>query len=256
MNGSNPGDALASEHPESSDVFTIDGVRALGTRLPTPMRYPAVDHPSPKRAAILVPIVATEAGAAVVVTKRSTTMRSHSDDWVFPGGRVEDGDESPAEAARRETAEELGIDASRIEVVGQLDSHGPIITGYLIDVFVGIVHPSGTGNAIVGGHMSDGLGGPAVAFDHDLGEVAEVFVVPLGELADATRSFWAPIDQATNSAAAIDSSGGALLRWYRVRDDAHLWGMQGNIVFNLLDGLTGGRHLTGGVAGEDRRLPR
>lgn len=43
--------------------------------------------------------------------KRSVATRSHPETWCWPGGSIEDG-ESPAEAARRETYEEVGADAS------------------------------------------------------------------------------------------------------------------------------------------------
>ena len=39
----------------------------------------------------------------------------------------------------READEELGIPAGRVDIVGQLDTHGPIVTGFVIEVFVGVI---------------------------------------------------------------------------------------------------------------------
>ena len=53
-------------------------------------------------------------------TRRAPDLRAHGGQVSLPGGRLETG-ESPVDAALRETAEELGIDASEIEVLGLLD---------------------------------------------------------------------------------------------------------------------------------------
>lgn len=198
------------------------------------MRHPAFDIDDSRPAAILVPIVELDGEAAIVATQRQADMRSHRDDWVFPGGQVEPGDASSADAARREASEELGIDAGEIEFLGQLDTHGPIVTGYLVEVFVGLL-------------------APGVVLDPDRLEVADVVTVPLGDLIRPNRSFFAPMptfgrDEIEERARTREGRTNPL-RWYELRPDAHLWGMQGNIVFNLLQHLTDGAHHTGAVAG-------
>jgi len=44
----------------------------------------------------------------------------HSDWTSFPGGKVDPTDESVLHTALRETKEELGIDADKIEILGRL----------------------------------------------------------------------------------------------------------------------------------------
>jgi 8-oxo-dGTP pyrophosphatase MutT (NUDIX family) len=54
----------------------------------------------------------------LLLTRRTETLRSHSGQIGMPGGRVDPGDESPMRTALRETEEEIGIPANRINFVG------------------------------------------------------------------------------------------------------------------------------------------
>lgn len=56
----------------------------------------------------------------VVLTHRSPSMRSHSGQIAFPGGRLEEG-ETPVDAALREAWEETGLEADTTTVVEELD---------------------------------------------------------------------------------------------------------------------------------------
>ena len=147
--------------PESERRFTLDDVRSLCAQLPPPRINRIHDVAEPRAAATLVPIVDVDGEAAVVLTKRPATMLHHRGDWVFPGGRVDpETDAASRDAARREADEELGIPADRVEIVGQLDTHGPIVTGFVIEVFVGVIDGS-------------------VRLAPDPREVSEVVTVPL-----------------------------------------------------------------------------
>ena len=82
-------------------------------------------------AAVAVTIVARPAAApAVLLTVRSGRLRAHSGQFALPGGRREPG-EAPTEAARRELAEELGVELGSEAVLGLLDDL-PTRSGYLI----------------------------------------------------------------------------------------------------------------------------
>jgi 8-oxo-dGTP pyrophosphatase MutT (NUDIX family) len=59
-------------------------------------------------------------GEDVVLTERAHTMRTQPGDISFPGGKREPSDASDADAALRETQEEVGIDPASIDVVGTL----------------------------------------------------------------------------------------------------------------------------------------
>lgn len=58
--------------------------------------------------------------AALLLTRRSESLRNHPGQWAFPGGRLEAGETSVA-AALREAREEVGIALAETDVLGCLD---------------------------------------------------------------------------------------------------------------------------------------
>lgn len=69
--------------------------------------------------AVLILLVGEEGREEILFEKRSLNIRQPGE-VSLPGGRVEAG-ESYEEAALRETKEEIGIDPSKIEILGELD---------------------------------------------------------------------------------------------------------------------------------------
>ena len=90
-------------------------------------------------AAVLVPLVEHEAGVTVVFTRRADTLRAHTGQIAFPGGRSDPG-ETPWVTALREAHEEIGLDPSFVTVAG-LSSTYQTRTGYDITPVVGFVRP-------------------------------------------------------------------------------------------------------------------
>ena len=74
----------------------------------------------------------------ILLTKRSESLVNHSGEISFPGGKIENVDKSPLEAALREAKEEIGVPKKDIRILGQLDE---IVTGtgYHITPYVGIL---------------------------------------------------------------------------------------------------------------------
>ncbi|NHI17002.1 CoA pyrophosphatase [Microbacterium sp. CBS5P-1] len=56
----------------------------------------------------------------VLLLTRAATLRSHPGQVAFPGGRVDDGDSGPVDAALREAEEETGLNPAGVEVLGPL----------------------------------------------------------------------------------------------------------------------------------------
>lgn len=76
----------------------------------------------------------TAGGAAVVLTRRGAGLRSHTNQWALPGGRLDAG-ETAMEAAMREISEEIGVTVSEGDLLGRLDDY-PTRSGYVISPFV------------------------------------------------------------------------------------------------------------------------
>jgi len=90
------------------------------------------------RAAVLLPLV-DFAGhePLVLLTRRTEHVRHHKGQISFPGG-ARDGAESLETTALRETAEELGIDPGRVQLLGRF--HDYLSTsGFRVTVFVGLL---------------------------------------------------------------------------------------------------------------------
>jgi 8-oxo-dGTP pyrophosphatase MutT (NUDIX family) len=99
------------------------------------------DNPHALRpAAVLVPLVEREAGLTVLLTRRADTLRSHTGQIAFPGGRCDPG-ETPWETALREAQEEVGLDPSYVTLAGLFDSYRTV-TGFHVTPVVGFVDPA------------------------------------------------------------------------------------------------------------------
>ncbi len=59
--------------------------------------------------------------AALLLTRRSLSLRRHAGQWALPGGRIDDG-ETAEQAALREMAEEVGLVLDASAVLGRLDT--------------------------------------------------------------------------------------------------------------------------------------
>jgi 8-oxo-dGTP pyrophosphatase MutT (NUDIX family) len=57
---------------------------------------------------------------ALILTRRSATLRKHAGQWAFPGGRLDPG-ETVIETALREMHEEVNVDIAADQVLGRLD---------------------------------------------------------------------------------------------------------------------------------------
>jgi 8-oxo-dGTP pyrophosphatase MutT (NUDIX family) len=117
-----------------------------------------------RAAAVLVPLVRREAELAVLLTLRTDHLPSHGGQICFPGGKIEQCDLGPLDAALREAHEETGLDPRLVEPLGYLDIY-QTRTGFRIVPVVGLVDP-------------------VARFSPAAGEVADVFEVPLRFLMD------------------------------------------------------------------------
>ncbi len=113
---------------------------------------------SVRAAAVLVLLIEERDGLHVVLTQRTDHLSDHAGQISFPGGRKDDGDVDLIATALREAQEEIGANASEIEIIGELPRY-VTITAYEISPIVAISAPQ--------------------VFTADPFEVAAVFSVPL-----------------------------------------------------------------------------
>jgi 8-oxo-dGTP pyrophosphatase MutT (NUDIX family) len=112
-------------------------VQHIAHMLSTHTRTPLSNEGS-RKACVMVTLVNKENHLHLLLTKRSETVEHHKGQISFPGGMVDDGDESETATAFREVEEEIGIHRSAIEVLGLLDDiHIP--TGFDVTPVVGYI---------------------------------------------------------------------------------------------------------------------
>jgi 8-oxo-dGTP pyrophosphatase MutT (NUDIX family) len=115
--------------PDDELPFDADFVERARERL---ARFPRRACTAPGRAAaVAVVLVPTDDGqAGFLLTRRTARLAHHPGQWALPGGRLDPG-ETALDAARRELAEELGLDLGAEAIVGYLDDY-PTRSGFVI----------------------------------------------------------------------------------------------------------------------------
>jgi 8-oxo-dGTP pyrophosphatase MutT (NUDIX family) len=122
-------------------------------------RLPFTD---PRASAVLCALWDDGGEAVVLLTRRSASLRFHTGEVSFPGGRIDPG-ETARQAALREASEEVGLDPAAVEIVGQLPALATLSSRSAITPFVAVV-----------------AGTPALAPNPT--EVERAFSVPLATL--------------------------------------------------------------------------
>jgi 8-oxo-dGTP pyrophosphatase MutT (NUDIX family) len=103
----------------------------------------------------------------IPLTVRHSDLRAHGGEISLPGGAVDSTDASPADAARREAWEELGVEPESVRILGALDAVWIPGSNFELRPFVGATRARPTFRP------------------HDR-EVAEVFELPVRRLLDGS----------------------------------------------------------------------
>lgn len=157
-------------------------------------------------AAVLAPLYAVEGAPYLLFTRRTTTLSKHRGEISFPGGSRDTTDPSVAYTALREAQEELGLDGTRVHLLGALEPVYAAVSNFHIFPQVGWL----------GECLPPLVPNPA--------EVAQVIHAPLAALADPAiyhSELW--------------SRGGAAheVHFYDLGPD-RIWGLTGHIVRDFL----------------------
>jgi 8-oxo-dGTP pyrophosphatase MutT (NUDIX family) len=95
-------------------------IRGNLARLIVPAPAPPETHRRASVALIVTPALSGD--AAFILTRRTPHLGDHAGQHALPGGKAEDGENDEA-AARRETAEEIGLPLAQEDLLGRLDTY-------------------------------------------------------------------------------------------------------------------------------------
>lgn len=95
--------------------------------------------PGRRLAAVLLPLYQHNGDYGLIFTRRADTVLHHRGQIAFPGGGHEARDASLQHTALRESAEEIGLQPTHVEVLGQLDDLLTTGSNYLVRPFVGVI---------------------------------------------------------------------------------------------------------------------
>ncbi|ELZ11311.1 CoA pyrophosphatase [Natrinema thermotolerans] len=156
-------------------------------------------------AAVLAPIVDRDGEDHLLFTRRADHLGEHPGQMSFPGGGAEPVDGTILDTALREANEEIGLERSEAEVVGQLDDIRTV-TEYAVTPFVAHV--------------------PDREYVRDESEVAEIVVLPLSGLLDRSNYEY--------ERRSHPYYGEIVIHYFHV-DGYTVWGATGRILVQLLE---------------------
>jgi 8-oxo-dGTP pyrophosphatase MutT (NUDIX family) len=190
------------------DLTTAAGTRVERLRqvLERRVRRSIDTAPPLIRAGVLIPLLTGGGGIELVFTRRTDTVLTHKGQISFPGGQREDSDVETVETALRESYEEIGLEPSRVTVLGELDDVFTAVSSFVITPVVGLVE----------GGVDDLVLAPD--------EVKSLLVVPVSRL----------LDPAVHTTETRSFEGEQVrIHYYTVGDDV-IWGATGRIVYQFL----------------------
>lgn len=161
-------------------------------------------------AAVLIPIVVREHGLQVLLTQRAAHLHHHAGQISFPGGRVDESDQSSLHTALREAEEEIGLSADQVEILGELPEYCTG-TGFSVTPIVGLVRPP-------------------ISLRSDPFEVAEIFEVPLAFLMDPANHQRREVELPPS----FGAEAGSKRRFYAMPYETYfIWGATAGMLRNL-----------------------
>ncbi|MBS0408530.1 MAG: CoA pyrophosphatase [Proteobacteria bacterium] len=197
-----------ARHLDPLESHAADGAAARSDFDLNPAHAPT-EPVTLKPAAVLMGLVERPAGLSVILTRRADTLRSHTGQVAFPGGRADPG-ELPWHTALREAEEEIGLNPGLVSVAG-LSTPYRTGTGYLVTPVVGFVEPT-------------------LDLRANPDEVAVIFETPFGFLMDPTN-----YEEREGRTPAGDQRRFYAMTW----EDQYIWGATAGMLRALYDRLYG-----------------
>jgi len=169
-----------------------------------------VDKPTARRAAVLVPLLGSEAAPDILYFERTRAVLDHKGEICFPGGSFEPDDAGPASAALREAFEELALPPDGVQILGMLDDVETHVSNFTVTPVVGFID-----------------GRPEL--QPDPLEVARIIMVPLARL----------LEPGVASTQVMERDGKTRLIYAYTFDGNRVWGATGRITHALIEALRG-----------------
>lgn len=168
-----------------------EAIEASGTSSDGYAEIDLTDETRLKCAAVLIPLVWHDDEWHLLFTRRTDKVESHKGQVSFPGGACDEGETTPEQTALREAEEEIGLNPNDVKVLGRL-TNMITITYFRVTPVVGIIKWPNVFR--VGEH-----------------EVARIFTIPLGWLANPTNRWEFQRPQSTRGLIAYHPYDGELL---------------------------------------------
>jgi len=174
--------------------------------------------------AVLVALFEEAGEARVLLTRRSSRLRSHRGEVSFPGGRIDDG-ETPSSAALREAAEEVALDPAAVRLAGWLHPLFTFSSSARIAPVVGVLDRR-----------------PALR--PSPAEVARVFDVALADLLDDGTFYeehWRVPGRPVVASAVPGRTDGSFAVWFFEVAGEIVWGATARVLHELVSLAVGVR---------------
>ena len=163
------------------------------------------DENSLREAAVLIAITRPTAkiDSHIILTVRSSELKSHAGQISLPGGKIESIDADAVATALRESEEEIGLASSEVKVIGRLGTLA-LPSGYLVTPIVGSINQG-------------------IKFVRQAEEVAAIFQVPLNLVLDVQSYKKSKVDFRGKKRTILE------LQF----QDYRIWGATAAILYNL-----------------------
>lgn len=122
---------LANPLPGHQDLIERHGLPVRDINMPEKVHV--------KKSAVLLTLYPSKNGIYVPMILRPPYDGTHGGQMAFPGGRMEDKDESYERTALREAEEEVGLKALDVKIIGGLSSIYIAPSNYWVRPFVGVL---------------------------------------------------------------------------------------------------------------------
>jgi 8-oxo-dGTP pyrophosphatase MutT (NUDIX family) len=122
-----------------SELPGTDAQFKMAPKIRFPLDQFTIQQNNPRPSSILILLYPVEENLHTVLIHRNEYEGMHSNQVSFPGGKKDHTDNNAEETALRETKEELGIDISKVEVLGKLTDFYIQPSNFIVCPYVGFM---------------------------------------------------------------------------------------------------------------------